>query len=129
MRVNNMIAAEQRQPAKRGRGLLTIGWRRLARMLFPTPACARTGSPAGSSTTAGGAIVGVKKSAVYRDGRGQFRVIDFFLPADLLTDLGRPVEIQFLEGEELVSAAKFEKVINVNFVNLESPALVNRGRA
>ena len=78
-------------------------------MLFPPPARAGTELPAGSSTTAGGAIVGVKKSALYPDGRGQFRVIDFFLPADLLTDLRRPIEIQFLEGEELVGAEEFRE--------------------
>lgn len=37
------------------------------------------------------AIVGVKKSAVYSDGDGQFRIIEFFLPADLLTKLRRPI--------------------------------------
>ncbi len=66
------------------------------------------------------AIVGVKKSAVYRDGDGQFRIIEFFLPADLLTKLRRPIEIQFLEGEELVTAPQFDEAISSGFFNRAS---------
>ena len=127
MVASSAVAGEQRQAARGRTARFSDGWRRLARALSPDRARAGTGSPAESSTPAGEAIVGVRKSAVYRDGRGQFRVIDFFLPADLLTDLGRPVEIQFLEGEELVSAAKFAKAINVNFVNVEPHEPINRG--
>ena len=65
-------------------------------------------------------IVGVKKCAVYRDGDGQFRVIEFFLPADLLTKLRRPIEIQFLEGEELVTAQQFDEAISSGFLNRAS---------
>jgi hypothetical protein len=122
----NGSARATRSTVVRGSRGLSNGWRRLARMLLPPPAPSGTRLPAGSSTAAGGAIVGVKKSALYRDGRGQFRVIDFFLPADLLTDLTRPIEIQFLEGEELVSAENFAKVISVNFGSRESRGPVNR---
>ena len=119
-----VVAKDEGQLANRRTGLLSNGLCRLARMLFSMPARAGTESPADSST-AGGTIVGVKKSAVFRDRRGQFRVIDFFLPADVLTDLRRPIEIQFLEGEELVSAEKFEEVISVNFLGVESDAPIN----
>ena len=74
-------------------------------------------------------IVGVKKCAVYRDGDGQFRVIEFFLPADLLTKLRRPIEIQFLEGEELVTAQQFDEAISSGFLNRASASPDNLRRA
>jgi len=45
----------------------------------------------------------------------------------LLTDLRRPNEIQFLDGEQLVSAKQFGKAISVNFLSFESIASNEQG--
>ncbi len=62
-------------------------------------------------------VVGVKKSAVCKDARGQLRTIDLFLPADLMTELSRPLDIKFLDGDELVTADEIGKAIRSNFSN------------
>lgn len=94
----------------RGTSLFSSGCRWLMRRLLHK----RTG-PDIDAAPAAPAVVGIKKSAMYRDATGEFRVIEFFLPADLLTKLRRPIEIQFLEGEELVTVEQFGEAINSRF--------------
>jgi len=61
-------------------------------------------------------VVGVRKSAVCKDARGELRRIDLFLPADLVAELARPLDIRFLDGEQRVTAGEIGKAIKSNFV-------------
>jgi len=85
---------------------------RLARSAPPTPARAEP-APA-----APGPVVGVRKPAVCKDARGQLRTIDLFLPADLVRELSRPLDIRFLDGDEPVTADQLGKAIRSNFVKV-----------
>ena len=62
--------------------------------------------------------MGVKKSAVCKDSHGQLRRIDLFLPADLVAELARPLDIRFLDGDEPVTADELGKAIGSNFVKV-----------
>jgi hypothetical protein len=115
MGLNSANVWEQRQPAERRPEIFRNRWKSLARRLFATRSVVLR-SP---SDAVQGAIVIGKKSAVYRDRRGQLRVIEFFLPPDLLAEMQSPIEIQFLEGEEFISAEQFHKSMHVNFRNIE----------
>jgi hypothetical protein len=66
-----------------------------------------------------GPIIGIKKSAVCRDARGQLRRIDLFLPADLVAVLARPLDIRFLDGDEPVTADELGTAIRSNFVKVD----------
>ena len=111
------IVWEQRSESARLRpGLSSSGSRWLTRWLLQK----RAEPEADASTAIPRAVVGIKKSAVYRDRGGQFRVIEFFLPADLLTKLRRPIEFQFMEGEELVTAEQLGEAIGSRFLNRAS---------
>ncbi len=61
-------------------------------------------------------IVGVRKAAICRDAQGVLRRIDLFLPADLVGDLSRPLDIQFLDGDEPVTAEEVGKAVRSSFV-------------
>jgi hypothetical protein len=61
-------------------------------------------------------VVGVRKSVVCKDARGELRRIDLFLPADLVAELARPLEMSFLDGEQPVTAGEIGKAIKSNFV-------------
>jgi len=63
-------------------------------------------------------VVGVRKSAVCKDARGDLRRIDLFLPADLVAELARPLDIRFLGGEQPVTAGEIGKAIKSNFVEV-----------
>ena len=115
------LRKEQIESKRRRPGFLSRCCRRLARRLLRKPA----ETVSGPSTAVPATIVGLKKTAVYRDYTGQFRVIEFFLPADLVTKLRRPIEIQFLEGEELVTAQQFGQAINSGFLTQSSSAAPN----
>ncbi len=60
-------------------------------------------------------IVGVRKFAICKDARGQLRRIDLILPVDLVRDLSRPLDIEFLDGGETVTAEILGKAIRSNF--------------
>jgi hypothetical protein len=60
-------------------------------------------------------VVGVKKSAICRDARGQLRTIELFLPAGLVTELARPLDIRFLDGEEPVNANELSRAVRSSF--------------
>ena len=62
-----------------------------------------------------GDIVGAKKCAVFVDRRGRLRVIELFLPTDVLADMRQPIEIRFLEGEEGVRSDQMKSDISKNF--------------
>ncbi len=61
-------------------------------------------------------VVGVRKAAVCRDAQGALRRIDFLLPADLVGELSRPLDIQFLDGDEPVTAEEVGKAVRSSFV-------------
>ena len=63
-------------------------------------------------------VVAVKKSAVCRDARGGLRRIDLFLPADLVGELSRPIDILFLDGDEPVTADELGRAVKSNFVKV-----------
>ena len=113
------LRKEQIESKRRRPGFLSRCCRRLARRLL------RKETVSGPPTAVPATIVGLKKTAVYRDYTGQFRVIEFFLPADLVTKLRRPIEIQFLEGEEFVTAQQFGQAINSGFLTQSSSAAPN----
>ncbi len=99
----------------------SYGWLRLASKAFvrltrgaPPPAAPVEPPPAAQP------VVGVKKSAVCKDARGQLRTIDLFLPADLVRELSRPLDIKFLDGDEPVTADELGKAIRSNFVKVGS---------
>jgi hypothetical protein len=47
--------------------------------------------------------------------RGELRTVQLFLPADLVADLARPLDIRFLDGDEPVTADELGKAIRANF--------------
>jgi hypothetical protein len=63
-------------------------------------------------------IVGVKKSAVYRDAQGGLRQIDLFLPADVVIALPRPLDIKFLDGDEPVTAEEIGRAVWSSFTRM-----------
>ena len=65
-------------------------------------------------------IVGVRKFAVCKDARGQLRRIDLFLPADLLGELSRPLDIKFLDGDEPVTVDELGEAVRSNFITVVS---------
>lgn len=60
--------------------------------------------------------VGVRKSAVCKGARGELRRIDLILPADLVADLARPLDMRFLDGEQPVTADEIGRAVKSNFV-------------
>jgi hypothetical protein len=101
----------------------TSNWLRVASKAFLrlTRAPRPTGKPApvGAAPEARRLVVGVKKSAVCKDARGQLRRIDLFLPTDLVAELARPLDIGFLDGDEPVTADELGKAIRSNFVKVD----------
>ena len=77
---------------------------------------AETRTPTRPPAAARTPIVGVRKAAVCKDARGQLRTINLFLPADLVSELARPLDIRFFDGDEPVTAAQLAKAIQSNFV-------------
>lgn len=61
-------------------------------------------------------VVGVRKSAVCRDARGELRRIDLFLPLDLVGELSRPIDIRFLDGDKVVTADEVGRAVKSSFV-------------
>ena len=82
----------------------------LLRLLSGAPPV-RVGAPPGPRPP----VVGVRKTAVCRDARGGLRRIDLFLPADLVAELSRPLDMKFLDGDEPVTADEVGKAIQANF--------------
>jgi hypothetical protein len=103
------------------------GWLRVASKAFLrlTRGARPTGKPAPveASRQTTQPIVGVKKSAVCKDARGQLRTIELFLPADLVSELARPLEIRFLDGEQTVTVDELGKAIKSNFVKVGSASV------
>jgi hypothetical protein len=95
-------------------GWLRRAWKASV-LLIRTAPPAGTSAPVEPSPAPRRQVVGVKKSAVCKDARGQLRTIDFFLPADLLTRLAKPLDIQFLDGDEPVTADELGEAIRSNF--------------
>jgi hypothetical protein len=62
-----------------------------------------------------GGVVGAKKRAVFVDRRGRLRIIELFLPTDVLADMRQPIEIRFLEGKEDLQFEQFKNGISNNF--------------
>jgi hypothetical protein len=100
----------------RPNGWLRLASKALARLVRCEPS---TGTPAKEepSPTAPQPIVGVRKSAVCKDAHGQLRRIDLFLPADLMGELARPLDIKFLDGDQPVTAEHLCQAIRSNFAN------------
>jgi hypothetical protein len=100
------------------------GWLRVLSKAFLrlTRGARPTGKPAPveASPQARQPVVGVKKSAVCKDAGGRLRTIELFLPADLVSELARPLEIRFLDGDEPVTADELGKAIRSNFVKVGS---------
>ena len=109
------------------------GWLRRVSKAFVRPTRgaprSRTPAPAELSPAAQRTVVGVKRSAVCKDARGQLRTIDFFLPADLLTELARPLHIKFLDGDEPVTADELGSAIRSNFAKAEANSYVEATRS
>jgi len=99
------------------------GWLRLASKAVRVT-CGATAkqapAPVGPPSSAGHPVVGVRKSAVCTDARGQLRRIDLFLPADLVAELSRPLDLKFLDGDEPVTADEIGKAIRLNFAGAEA---------
>ncbi len=100
------------------------GWLRLASALArlaggppPKPAPAPVEPP----PTAYKPIVGIRKSAVCKDARGELRTLQLFLPADLVAELARPLDIKFLDGDQPVTADELGKAIRANFSTAGAP--------
>lgn len=74
-----------------------------------------TGAADASRNSEAGGVVGAKKCAVFVDRRGQLRVIELFLPTDVLADMRQPIEIRFLEGEEGLRFEQLASGISNNF--------------
>jgi len=100
------------------------GWLRLAsNALLRRTHGARSAekpAPVEASPQARQPVVGVKKSAICEDARGQLRTIELFLPADLVSELARPLDMRFLDGEQPVTADELGKAILSNFVKIGS---------
>ena len=115
------MSLQNTESETRGRG--AGGWLRLVSRVFVLLRCSATCSarptrplpPAERSPAAPRPVIAVKKSAVCKDTRGQLRTIDMFLPADLLTELARPLDIKFLDADEPVTSEQLGKAIQENF--------------
>ncbi len=95
-------------------------WSRLVqarRLWTPTRRRAETAVPdvAADRNSEAGGVVGAKKRAVFVDRRGHLRVIELFLPTDVLADMRQPIEIRFLEGEEDIRSEQLVSGISNNF--------------
>jgi hypothetical protein len=94
-------------------------WLRLASQAFARLAggtlSKRGPAPVEPSPIAYKRIVGVRKSAVCKDARGELRTVQLFLPADLVVELARPLDIRFLDGDEPVTADELGRAIRANF--------------
>ena len=66
-----------------------------------------------------GGVVGTKKRAVFVDRRGRLRLIELYLPTEVLADMRQPIEIRFLEGEEAVRSEQMQRRIELNFRGLQ----------
>ncbi len=95
-------------------------WSRLAqarRLWTSTRRRAETAVPdaAADRNSEAGGVVGAKKCAVFVDRRGRLRVIELYLPTDVLADMRQPIEVRFLEGEEDIRADQIKHGISSNF--------------
>lgn len=90
-------------------------WLWLASKVFVRLILGASRAPAKRPAAPRAPVVGVKKSAVCKDARGQLRTIELFLPADLVSELARPLDIRFLDGEQPVTADELGKAIKLNF--------------
>lgn len=104
----------RRQPVRRSSFWLWLASKVFVRLVLgASPPEMR--APAKPRPAASAPVVGIRKSAVCKDIRGQLRTIDLFLPADLVSELSRPLDIRFLDGDEPVTADQFGKAIRSNF--------------
>jgi hypothetical protein len=110
----SLLNAERGTPHQGPKGWLRRASQALARLAGGPPP-KRALAPVEPSPTAYKPIVGVRKSAVCKDVRGELRTVQLFLPADLVADLARPLDIRFLDGDEPVTADELGKAIRANF--------------
>ena len=61
-------------------------------------------------------VVGVRKTALCRDACGGLRRIDFLLPGDLVAQLSRPLDIEFVDGDQPLTADEISKAVQANFL-------------
>ncbi len=99
-------------------------WSRLAaagRRWAPARPGAQTAAsnPATGRNSEAGDVVGAKKRAVFVDCRGRLRLIELYLPTEVLADMRQPIEIRFLEGEEAVRSEQMQHRISLNFRGLQ----------
>jgi hypothetical protein len=96
-------------------------WSRLVAIRWPpTRRGAETPASDGSDRASrAGGVVGAKKRAVFVDRRGRLRLIELYLPTDVLADMRQPIEIRFLEGEEAVGSEQMQHGIVCNFQGLQ----------
>ncbi len=74
-----------------------------------------TAAPNAKPNAEAGGVVGAKTSAVFVDRSGHLRVIELYLPTDVLADMRQPIELRFLEGEEGIRSDQMKHGISTNF--------------
>ena len=114
------LNVEPGTPHRGPKGWLRKASQGLARVAGGSPAKPAP-TPVGPPTKVDKTIVGIRKSAVCKDARGELRTVHLFLPADLVEELARPLDIQFLDGDEPVTADELGKVIRANFWTAGGP--------
>jgi hypothetical protein len=110
----SFMNAEPATPHQGPKGWLRLASQALARL---ADGARPKGAPAPvePSPAAYQPIIGIRKSAVCKDARGELRVLELFLPADLVAELARPLDIKFLDGDQPVTADQLGKAIRANF--------------
>jgi hypothetical protein len=110
----SLLNAEPGTPHRGPRRWLRLASQALARLTGGAPA-KRAAARVEPSPIAHKRIVGVRKSAVCKDARGELRTVHLFLPADLVAELPRPLDIRFLDGEQPITAEELGRAIRANF--------------
>ncbi|HZZ63265.1 MAG TPA: hypothetical protein VFE63_19205 [Roseiarcus sp.] len=104
---------EQAMLHRVSKGWLRLASRALSRLTRGAPS--KQESPPAVSPPAYKPVVGLRKSAVCKDARGQLQTLELFLPADLVAQLARPLDIKFLDGDGPVTADELGKAVRANF--------------
>ena len=113
------LKAEPGIPRRGSKGWLRLASQALGRLTGGAPS-KREASPIDPLPAAYKPVVGVRKSAVCKDARGQLRTLELFLPADLVAELAGPLDIKFPDGDQPVTADELGKAIRANFSTAET---------